>query len=49
MSEKKLYVNGKETAPTVKKKALDSMSRADLDKLIDEKRAEQKAAKTGTG
>jgi hypothetical protein len=42
--EKKLFVNGKEATPSVKKKALDTMSRADLDKLIDEKRAAQKAA-----
>ena len=45
MSEnKKLYVNGKEVEPAKKGKALDTMSRAELDKLIDDKRAAQKAA-----
>ena len=43
---KKLFVNGKEATPAVKKKALDTMSRADLDKLMDDRRAElRKAAK----
>jgi hypothetical protein len=37
-----LFVNGKKVEPGTKKKALENMSRAELDKLIDKKREEAK-------